>query len=108
MKEETPAVVDTKRIEMPTIESEAAQGAALVNRQYDLVRNVKVKAAVLLGETEVSVGRLFDLRSGDVLELQRGTDEPVELQLEGKLVARGELVAVGDHLGLRITEIAER
>jgi flagellar motor switch protein FliN/FliY len=54
------------------------------------------------------MGKLLDLRDGNVLTLDRQVDQPLEMLLDGKLVARGELVVVGDNLGLKITEIIQR
>lgn len=84
------------------------EGAPFLRGQIELIRGVKVRASVMLGETEISVGKLLDLRDGDVLPLDRQVDQPLEMLLDGKIVARGELVVVGEKLGLRITEIAKR
>lgn len=99
---------NVSRALMPELKPQAVNGAPLLKRQLDLIRGVKVSASVLLGETELSVGKLFDMRAGEVLTLNRTINEPLDLLLDGHLVARGELVVVGDSLGLRITEVAER
>jgi flagellar motor switch protein FliN/FliY len=50
---------------------------------------------------------VLELSSGSVIELDRMVDEPVELLLDGKLIARGEAVIVDGNYGLRITEIPQ-
>jgi flagellar motor switch protein FliN/FliY len=50
---------------------------------------------------------VLDLGSGSVIELDRMADEPVELYLDGKLIARGEAVVVDGNYGLRVTEIPQ-
>jgi flagellar motor switch protein FliN/FliY len=60
----------------------------------------------VVGTVALSIEALFALRSGDVVALQEACNAPVTLLLNGKAIARGELVAVEDNLGLRITELA--
>ena len=95
---------EASRVEMPELKG-GEGGAPFLKRQLDLIRGVKVRMSVTLGGTEVSVGRLFDLKSGEVVALERRVNEPLDLCIDGKLVARGELVVVGDNLGLRILEV---
>jgi flagellar motor switch protein FliN len=54
---------------------------------------------------EMSIGELLGARESDVLVLQRSVEQPVDLLLEGKVVARGELVAVDGCFAVRITEL---
>ena len=97
---------EARRVEMQAFDgAEASAGAPFLRRQLDLIRGVKVKVSVTLGGAELSVGRLFDLKSGEVVTLDRRVNELLDLTIDGKLVGRGELVAVGDNLGLRLVEI---
>jgi flagellar motor switch protein FliN/FliY len=80
-------------------------GRRLLGENMDLIRNLKVRLAVSVGRCELTVKELFDLRESMVLTLDKDTREPVEISLDGKLVARGTLVAVDDSFGVRITEI---
>jgi type III secretion system YscQ/HrcQ family protein len=67
--------------------------------------DVPVTLTVELGRVNLSLGRLADLKPGDVLELGRHSREPVELTSGGRLVARGELVQIDTELGVRITNL---
>jgi len=80
--------------------------APLIKRDLAVLGHVPVKLEVLLGHAATTVEDLFALQEGNTLELDTALDAAVALQLNGKTVARGHLVAVGDHFGLRITEIA--
>lgn len=80
-------------------------GATLFPPKIDLIQGVKVRLAATVGEAEISVAELFALREGAVLKLDKATDDPVEIHLDGKLVALGELVVVGDQFGVRLTQI---
>ena len=81
-------------------------GKSVFDANFELIQNLKVKLSVGVGQVEVSVAELFGLKEGAVLKLVTLTDEPLDITLDGKVVARGELVVVGDHFGIRITELA--
>lgn len=69
------------------------------------ILQVKATLTVNLGSIEVSVGELMAAREHQVLKLDRSIDQPVDVMLEGQVVARGMLVAVGDAFGVRLTEL---
>lgn len=71
-----------------------------------LIDNVDVVLQSYLGEAAMTVGELHALRPGGVVSLSAGLNDLVELRLNGATIARGELVAVGDKFGVRITEIS--
>ncbi|MGN6313892.1 MAG: FliM/FliN family flagellar motor switch protein [Rhodanobacteraceae bacterium] len=80
--------------------------APIIKRDMAVLGHVPVHLEVVLGQATTTVEELFRLQEGNTLELDALLDAPVSLQLNGKAVARGHLVAVGDHFGLKITEIA--
>jgi flagellar motor switch protein FliN/FliY len=82
------------------------EGEPMVRRDLALLDHVSVKLEVVLGQATLSVKDLFALAHGDTLPLDTELDAPVWLQLDGKTIGRGHLVAVGDRFGLRITEVA--
>lgn len=95
------------RIELPALtEGESSRSASLGER-LDLVEHVQVKLDVLVGQAVLPIERLFALAPGDVLPLGSSVDGPVEVHLNGKLIARGQLMAVGEQFGIRITDIAQ-
>ncbi len=86
------------------------EGAALddVNKPdgSDLLGDVPLQIAVELARVPVTAQQVVGMRAGQVLELNRGPGEPVELSVNGKVVARGELVEVEGQLGVRIITLA--
>jgi flagellar motor switch protein FliN/FliY len=70
-----------------------------------LFDSVNVQAQVMLGHVELNFGRLMRLAEGDLLKSNRLVHQPVDVLVNGNLVARGELVAVGDNFGVRVTQI---
>jgi type III secretion system YscQ/HrcQ family protein len=69
------------------------------------VTDVPVTLVVELGRVNLTLGRLADLKPGDLVELGRHSREPVELTSGGRLVARGELVQIDTELGVRVTHV---
>lgn len=69
------------------------------------VNEVPVRVQAVLGRARVPVGELIRMKSGMVLELDRRVGEPVDVYVNNRLVARGEVVVVEDKLGVTMTEI---
>jgi flagellar motor switch protein FliN/FliY len=82
-----------------------APGISEVAKTANPLHQIKARLTVCVGEAEVTVGDLLGAREQQVLRLDRAVDAPVDLLLEGQLIARGILVAVDDHFGVRITEL---
>jgi len=81
-------------------------------RQFDaanlrLVMDVELNVSLRFGQIQLPLRDVLELASGSVIELDRMVDDPVELLLDGKVVARGEAVIVDGNYGLRVTEIAQ-
>ena len=84
----------------------AAKGAADLEAVFD----VPVQVSAVLGRARMDVGQLLKLGPGAVLELDRKVGEAIDIYVNNRLVARGEVVLVEDKLGVTMTEIikAER
>ena len=67
--------------------------------------DIPVRISMEVGSAEISVRDLLDLRQGAVVELERQAGEPLDVLVNGSLVARGEVVVVNDQLGIRLTEL---
>lgn len=88
-------------------DSAQAGGAPLLSLDSAIFKNVRVALEAQLGETSLSVEELLALKAGSVVTLDLKLDALVELTLNNSVVARGEIVAVGDNFGIRIVEIAQ-
>ena len=86
------------------VEVATTAGKALGER-LDLVEHVRIQMTVSIGNAELSVADLFALDAGKVIPLDKQVDSPVDLCVNGRVVGRGTLVAVGDQFGVRVTEI---
>jgi flagellar motor switch protein FliN len=83
----------------------AASGTG--NPGLDLLLDIEVDASLRFGSRELAIHELLATGPGDVLELDRTVNDPVDLVVGDKIVARGEVVLVNGNFGLRVTEVAE-
>ena len=82
------------------------QGEA--QRNLDLLLDIDIPISVEVGRAQMTLDEVLRLVPGSVISLDKKAEEPVELRVNGKLVARGEVVLVDDFYGLRITQIVDR
>ena len=70
-----------------------------------LIEHVEVEIEVLLGEARLTVAELGKLAMGDVLPVDRSIAEAADIRVNGRVIARGEIVTVGDSFAVRVTEV---
>lgn len=73
----------------------------------DLVMDVELNVTLRFGQRQLTLREVMDLTSGSVIELDRQVEEPVELLLNGLVIARGEAVVIDGNYGLRVTEVSQ-
>jgi flagellar motor switch protein FliN/FliY len=74
----------------------------------DLLLDVNLKVAVELGRSRLKFRDVLNLTNGSVVELTKLTSEPVDILVNGSLLATGEVVVVDDHFAVRITKLLNR
>lgn len=94
----------------PASFEEFADGAGVAGsapgiRDFDLVMDVPVQVTVALGRAKMPIRDLLALTQGSIIELDIHAGEPLEIMVNGCLVAQGEVVVVNDHYGIRLTDI---
>jgi flagellar motor switch protein FliN/FliY len=67
--------------------------------------DITLRVSVVLGETRMTLGELLKLGTGSVVELDRAAGDPIDILVNERLYARGELVAVGESFGVKIIDI---
>src|ERR1700743_2531678 len=75
------------------------------NVTLEAVYDIPVQLSVVLGRTSMQVSQLLKLGRGAVVELDRKVGEPIDIYVNNRLIARGEIVVVEDRLGITMTEI---
>ena len=98
--------VRPQEIDYPELGKGAPVGQPVLGQNTALLDSVKVRLSVVVGQAETTLGGLMGLKEAAVLKIDRHVDQPVDLLVNGEVVARGQLVAVDDNFGVRITEVA--
>jgi flagellar motor switch protein FliN/FliY len=89
----------------PTVVPVGGGAPAPVATRLDQLTHVEMEVTVEIGRTRMTVGDLLGLTPGQVVELDRAAGAPVDLFVNGTLLARGEIVVVDEDFGFRVTEI---
>ncbi len=93
--------MDIKRIKFPELEADERGGKL----EGKTLGDIPVQVTVELGRTQMSLREVLELQEGSIVELDRLAGEPLDLKVGGQLIAQGEVVAVDDYYGLRITNV---
>lgn len=111
MSEDTPETVEADEAGSVSTEEalEAiAEGEALEGRNIDALYNVKLDVRVVLGRSKMTISELLDLSKGSVIELDRKVGDPIDIMINDRMVARGDLVKVnGEFIGVALREIVK-
>ena len=97
-----PAASRARFAPLPEQESPAARSG------IDLLAGLQMNVSVELGRTELTVSEVLGLGPGSVIELDRLAGEPVDILVNDRLIARGEVVVVDENFGVRVVEIVRR
>jgi flagellar motor switch protein FliN/FliY len=80
-------------------------GAATIQNDLDMILDIPVQLTVELGRTKMPIKQLLQLAQGSVVELSVMAGEPLDVLINGFLIAQGEVVVVNEKLGIRLTDI---
>ena len=105
----TPEMSETNRDAIRELADQIKTGDDALNKlkvqNLDFILDIPLKVSVELGRAKVVIKDLLQLGQGSVLELDKLAGEPLEVLVNGKLVARGEVVVVNEKFGIRLTDI---
>jgi flagellar motor switch protein FliN/FliY len=87
------------------LEKFGAGGTAAATNDLDMILDIPVQLTVELGRTKMPIKNLLQLAQGSVVELSGMAGEPLDVMINGFLIAQGEVVVVNDKLGIRLTDI---
>src|SRR3954462_11695108 len=85
----------------------APAGAAAAGADLERLYDVPVELAVEIGRTQMTIREALALGPGSIVTLQRLAGEPVDLLVNGKPIARGEVVVIDEEFGLRVTDVLD-
>ncbi len=101
---DVPATQEVERASFEPLE-EGANSNAPTDVNLNVVLNVNVDLSLEVGRAHISVRDLLQLNQGSVVELDRLAGEPLDVLINGMLIARGEVVVVNDKYGIRLTDV---
>ncbi|MBI5471710.1 MAG: flagellar motor switch protein FliN [Ignavibacteriae bacterium] len=76
-------------------------------RKLDLLMGISLPVAIELGRTELEIRSILDLKRGSIIEFDRMASEPVDIVVNGKKMAEGEVVVIDKHFAIRVTALVE-
>jgi len=82
-----------------------AEGVAGADLNLDVILDVSVLLALVVGRARIPIRNLLQLNQGSVVELERAAGEPLDVFVNGTLIAQGEVVVVNDRFGVRLTDV---
>ena len=92
----------TQRVEFDQLGAPMGEGADV---NLDMILDVPVTLAMEVGRTRISIRNLLQLNQGSVVELDRSAGEPLDVFVNGTLVAHGEVVVINERFGIRLTDV---
>ena len=101
----TTASQPTKPAKPLAFEQFGSGSAATTQNDLDMILDIPVQMTVELGRTKMPIKNLLQLAQGSVVELAGMAGEPLDVMINGFLIAQGEVVVVNDKLGIRLTDI---
>jgi flagellar motor switch protein FliN/FliY len=115
---ESPTGVDPQTAgqpEAPTVEVQAAQFQPLNSEpqngdkdmKMDILLDLQLPVSIELGRTNLLIRDILDLQRGSVVEFEKLASEPVDILINGKKMAEGEVVVIEKHFGIRITNLVD-
>jgi flagellar motor switch protein FliN/FliY len=105
---------DTENLDLDELDAVEADGTLpatenepppVVSKELEAIYDIPVQISAVLGKTNMQVNQLLKLGRGAVVELDRKVGEAIDVYVNNRLVARGEVVVVDDRLGITMTEI---
>ncbi|ATG73203.1 flagellar motor switch protein FliN [Zobellella denitrificans] len=81
------------------------QGSNEERRKLDTILDIPVTISMEVGRSQISIRNLLQLNQGSVVELDRVAGEPLDVMVNGVLIAHGEVVVVNDKFGIRLTDV---
>ncbi|WP_439134311.1 flagellar motor switch protein FliN [Pseudomaricurvus sp.] len=96
---------DVNQLELNEFQDETAPMAGGQNPDLDVILDIPVTIAMEVGSTSITIRNLLQLNQGSVIELDRLAGEPLDVLVNGTLIAHGEVVVVNEKFGIRMTDV---
>lgn len=101
-EETTSGIPDVENVSLDKLQSSASSGEDI---NLDVILDIPVTISMEIGHTKINIRNLLQLNQGSVVELDRMAGEPLDVVVNGTLIAHGEVVVVNEKFGIRLTDI---
>lgn len=98
------AVADAEPVIPESLHESAAEGT-IQNEKLDVILDIPVSLSMEVGRTQIPIRNLLQLTQGSVVELDRLAGEPLDVMVNGTLIAHGEVVVINEKYGIRLTDV---
>ena len=105
MSTQTAKAMEPQPAELGNLKPDAPQAGTNRELNLDVVLDIPVTLSMEVGRSRSSIRNLLQLNQGSVVELERATGEPLDVYVNGTLIAHGEVVVVNDKFGIRLTDV---
>lgn len=102
LAEQTGEAEEAQSVDLDELKDE---GIPVNDPKLDVILDIPVTLSMEVGNTEISIRNLLQLSQGSVVELDRVAGEPLDVMVNGTLIAHGEVVVVNDRYGIRLTDV---
>lgn len=104
-QDDTEAGADVQATELDELSDDGRSITPADDSNMDMILDIPVTIAMEIGRTKISIRNLLQLNQGSVVELDRLAGEPMDVLVNGTLVAHGEVVVVNEKFGIRLTDV---
>ena len=104
-KPETASEVQTDHVSPASFQNFAPTTGSTAGNDINMILDIPVQLTVELGHTRIPIKHILQLAQGSVVELEAMAGEPMDVLVNGYLIAQGEVVVVNDKFGIRLTDI---
>jgi flagellar motor switch protein FliN/FliY len=94
-----------KAVDLEELKGEKSSITVDEQRKLDTILDIPVTISMEVGRAKISIRNLLQLNQGSVVELERVAGEPLDVLVNGTLIAHGEVVVVNDKFGIRLTDV---
>lgn len=99
------AEAEAPTVEKADLDQLQDEGGANLSPELDVILDIPVTVSMEVGNTEITIRNLLQLNQGSVIELDRMAGEPLDVLVNGTLIAHGEVVVVNEKFGIRLTDV---
>ncbi len=96
---------DYQRADFKDLDNASGQLATSIETNLDVILDIPVTLSMEIGRTELPINSLLQLNQGSVVELDRLAGEPMDVLINGTLIAHGEVVVINEKFGIRLTDV---